>query len=235
MSSSSWRRLERTGSTDATYRWMGWNNRATAPRPHVGCHEPRHADGLEEVDVERLIPLLVCAFHQVPAHRVADVVHQDIDAPELGHALGDETRGAFGLADVGLDSRHPPACLGSQLVCRRPKVVWISGTETEVTAFFCESAGRVETDPLAPARDENDLVLKTEIHVSGSLDRRVHYKSDGRTGSRQASCGPTPCGDGTPIASAHAGRPRCRTSASKDGRVFVIVKTRWPRAGSRVG
>ena len=70
---------------------------------HHRRREPRHADDVQEEQVEAGAPLIVGEREQIPLRRVAGVVHHAVDPAELLHRDADD------LAQVLVRRRRPPA------------------------------------------------------------------------------------------------------------------------------
>ena len=129
-----------------------------APRAlHRRQHGADRADVAHDVQLPELVPLLVGDLLERALVRDADVVHEHVDAAELGFGLAIEP---LRLAGATRDRPRRAAPRRRRAPSSRRPVV------TTRRAFGREQPGRLEADAAGRAGDDADGVAQAEIHGS---------------------------------------------------------------------
>ncbi len=123
------------------------------PRPHVRQRSARGAHGGHQVELERLLPVVVGELAELADVRSAGVVDEAVDAAEALDRGGDEPVCGTALRQVGCDMELARA------------VVAAPGRD-DVRALGGKSRRDLEADAGRRAGDETDLSCETEIHGS---------------------------------------------------------------------
>jgi hypothetical protein len=136
---------------------------------------------VEEVQLERLLPVLGRGFKQRTTRAAADICDEEIDSAKRSGAFVHEALSLPGRRDVGHDAMRLGSA-GTEFCENQVERLSLTAAYTYTSAFTRQPPHYGSTDATASAGDQPDLASKSEIQGSLMLGARLRW--------RQSAAGP---------------------------------------------
>ena len=112
----------------------------------------------------QIVPLRILELLERRLVRDAEVVHEDVHAPELLYGLANDALGLARLGEIGADR----TCR-TGILARRSQTVVLPSDDDDLSTLVRELTCRRESDTAGRARDDANLVCEAQIHEATTL------------------------------------------------------------------